>query len=267
VGAILAICGNTIKEGLRNKLFYILLIIGLLFILMGRMCMQGDVSFNNQSLSPQQVISLATTVSFHIIVFWGLTLAGLLSMGAVLGDIETGVITVFISKPVSRFEYLLGKFIGIMGVVLLNVIVLGCGFFLLAYLRTEIWPFNIFLSLAIFILNLMLLVSVVMLVSLISSRIVAMLMGIVGYMFSIGIDLPIYFDAIREQMTAKPAALILFKIIYFAFPQWGSTQFFAASFLSDVFSQKMSFWPTLHTAGYIVLVWLVMVLLFNKKEL
>jgi ABC-type transport system involved in multi-copper enzyme maturation permease subunit len=174
---------------------------------------------------------------------------------------------VFISKPVSRLEYLLGKFIGIMGVVLLNVIVLACGFFVLAYLRTEIWPFQIFLSLAAYILNLMLLVSVVMLVSLISSRIVAMLIGIVGYMFSIGIDLPIYFDAIRDQMTAKPAALTLFKIIYFAFPQWGSTQFYATSFLSDVFIQKMSFWPTIHTAGYTVLVWLVMVLLFNNKEL
>ncbi|MBN1882670.1 MAG: ABC transporter permease subunit [Deltaproteobacteria bacterium] len=265
--AILAICGNTIKEGLRNKLFYILLIIGLLFILMGRMCMQGDVSFNSQSLSPQQVVALATTISFHIIIFWGLTLAGLLSMGAVLGDIETGVITVFIAKPISRFEYLLGKFFGVMGVVLLNVIVLGCGFFLLAYLKTDIWPFKIFLSLAVFILNLMLLVSVVMLVSLISSRIVAMLMGIVGYLFSVGIDIPVYFDALRAQMVEKPAVLILSKIIYFAFPQWGSTQFYAASFLSDMFAQKMSFWPTIHTAGYIVLVWLGMMLLFNKKEL
>ena len=115
---ILAIAGNTVKEGLRNKMFYILLGVALLFILIGRGCMSGSMNIQDRELSPDQMVSFGTTVGFFIITFWGLTLAGLLSMGAIVSDVETGVITTFISKPISRLEYLLGKFIGVLAVVL-----------------------------------------------------------------------------------------------------------------------------------------------------
>ncbi len=148
---ILAIAGNTIKEGLRNKMFYILLGVALLFVLMGRACMGGSMNIQNSELSPEQMVSLGTTVGFFIITFWGLTLAGLLSTGAILSDIETGVITTFISKPISRFEYLLGKFVGVFAVVLLNVVVLAIGFSILAFLKAGIFPFSLFAGLGVFV--------------------------------------------------------------------------------------------------------------------
>jgi ABC-type transport system involved in multi-copper enzyme maturation permease subunit len=265
---ILAIAGNTIKEGLRNKLFYILLGVALLFLLLARGCMSGNMQIQSRQLSADEVAAFGTVLGFHVIIFWGLTLAGLLSMGALLGDIETGVITVFISKPISRFQYLVGKFIGVSAVVLLNMVILGAGFFLLAFLKAGSWPFELFIALGVFTLNIFMLISFIFLVSLATARIIAMVFGIVAYIFSIGIDIPFYFDAIRNNLEAgSPAMLIIMKILYFAFPQFGSTQFYAASFVGELFGNSvMSFWPAVHTLVYTVLFWLLMVLFFGRKE-
>lgn len=266
---ILAITGNTIKEGLRNKLFYILLGIALLFLLLARGCMSGDMQIQSKQLTPDEVAAFGTILGFHVIIFWGLTLAGLLSMGALLGDIETGVITVFISKPITRFQYLMGKFLGVSAVVLLNMAILGAGFFILAYLKAGSWPFELFIALGIFTLNIFMLISFIFLVSLATARIIAMVFGIVGYIFSIGIDIPFYFDAIRKGMeeSGSNVTLIIFKILYFAFPQFGSTQFYAASFVGELFGNSvMSFWPAIHTLVYTILFWLLMVLFFGRKE-
>jgi ABC-type transport system involved in multi-copper enzyme maturation permease subunit len=266
VREILAISGNTIKEGLRNKMFYILLGIALVFVLIGRACMTGQMNIQDHTLSGEEMVSFGTIIGFHIIIFWALTLAGLLSMGAILSDVETGIITTFISKPITRFEYLIGKFIGVLAVVLLNVVILAVGFSILAFLRAKIFPFSLLAALGIFTVNIVLLVSFIFLVSLVSSRIIAMIFGILGYLLSIGIDIPIYFDAIRERMVGSSVASLIMKIFYFAIPQWGSTQFYAASFISDTFRQSMSFWPVIHTLLYIGLVWICMVFVFGKKE-
>jgi len=268
VRQILAIAGNTIKEGLRNKMFYILLGVALIFVLIGRGCMSGSMNIRNRELSPEQMVSFGTTIGFFIITFWGLTLAGLLSTGAILSDIETGVITTFISKPISRLEYLLGKFAGVLAVVLLNVAVLAVGFSILAFLRASVFPFSLLLALGIFALNIVLLISFIFLISLVTSRVIAMVFGILGYVFSTAFDILVYFDAVREKMVGSASALtkISIQIIYFALPQWGSTWFYSSSFINDFFSQSMSFWPVVHTLLYIGLIWIVTAFVFSKKE-
>lgn len=263
---ILAIAGNTVKEGLRNKMFYILLGVALLFILIGRGCMSGSMNIQNRQLSPDEMVSFGTTIGFFIITFWGLTLAGLLSMGAIVSDVETGVITTFISKPISRLDYLLGKFIGILAVVLINVAVLGLGFSVLALLKAGIFPFGLFGSLGVFVLNIALLTSFIFLISLVTSRIIAMVFGILAYVFSTVFDIFIYFDALRDKLINTTSAQWISKILYFAFPQWGSTWFYSASFVNDFFSQSMSFWPVVHTLLYLCLTWILMTFIFSRKE-
>jgi len=192
-----------------------------------------------------------------------------LSTGAILSDIETGVITTFISKPISRFEYLLGKFAGVLAVVLLNVAVLAVGFSILAFLRASVFPFSLFAALGIFVLNIVLLISFVFLVSLVTSRVIAMVFGILGYVFSTGLDILVYFDGIREKMVDSASAFVKIAVLifYFALPQWGSTHFYAASFISETFSRSaMSFWPVVHTGLYICLIWIVTAFVFSRKE-
>jgi ABC-type transport system involved in multi-copper enzyme maturation permease subunit len=267
VRAILAIAGNTLKEGLRNRLLYILLGIALLIIFSSRGCMSScSASFQGNQLSDYEVARNVTTVVFHIIMFWSLTVAGLLSMGAVLGDIESGVITVFISKPISRFEYLFGKFVGVSLISIINIALLGLGLFFVSYSKTLICQYDIFLACAVFTLNIFLLISFIFLISLISTRIIAMAIGIIFYLMSVGLDIPLYFDSIRYGLTGSEASLLTLKILYFALPQWGATQFYATSFIYDVFSSSMSFWPIPHTLIYTVFIWLLMVLLFGRKE-
>jgi ABC-type transport system involved in multi-copper enzyme maturation permease subunit len=187
-------------------------------------------------------------------------------MGTVVSDIETGVITTFISKPLSRLEYLLGKFIGVLAVVLLNVAVLAVGFSILAFLKAGMFPFSLLAALGIFVLNIMLLISFIFLISLVTSRVIAMVFGILGYVFSTVFDIFVYFDSLREKLVGSAPTQLIMKVIYFAFPQWGSTWFYSASFVNNFFSQSMSFWPLAHTVLYLSLIWVLMAFVFSKKE-
>ncbi len=96
-----------------------------------------------------------------------------------------------------------------------------------------------------------------------------MVFGILAYLLSTAFDILFYFDGIREKIVNSASALtkIILEIIYFAIPQWGSTHFYAASFLSETFSKSvMSFWPVVHTLLYICLIWIMTVFVFSKKE-
>jgi len=150
--------------------------------------------------------------------------------------------------------------------VLLNMAVLGIGFSILAFLKAGLFPFSLFLSLTIFVLNIMLLISVIFLISLVTSRVVAMVFGILGYVFSTVFDIFVYFDALREKIVGTASTQWIMKIIYFAFPQWGSTWFYSGSFINDFFSQSMSFWPVAHTVLYLCMIWALMAFVFSKKE-
>ena len=82
-----------------------------------------------------------------------------------------------------------------------------------------------------------------------------MVFGILAYVFSTVFDIFVYFDALREKVVSTASAQWITKILYFAFPQWGSTWFYSASFVNDFFSQSMSFWPVAHTVLYLCLIW------------
>ena len=76
---------------------------------------------------------LAYRVQF--LISWALGAAGLilgfltifLACGSVCGDIDSGRIHMTLSKPLQRWEYLLGKWLGIVLYDLLLVVVAGCG--------------------------------------------------------------------------------------------------------------------------------------------
>ena len=60
--------------------------------------------------------------------------------GAVPAEVENKVIYTVLSKPVRRFQYLLGKFVGVQMTVLLNLALMGGLFFIALYIRQGIPP-------------------------------------------------------------------------------------------------------------------------------
>ena len=99
-----AIAVNTIREAIRNKLLYTLLGFGILMIGSG-------VLFS--TLSYVEVDEIIQDIGLASIRLFSAGIAIFVGIGLIHGEVERRTIFTILSKPVSRSEFLIGKFAGL----------------------------------------------------------------------------------------------------------------------------------------------------------
>jgi ABC-2 type transport system permease protein len=117
---VFAIGGNTFTELVRQKVFYFLLIFGLIVI--GNSAFLAKFTFQEEFQMLKDVSLGAMSVFLSLLAI--LATAMLLPR-----DLEDRTIFTILSKPVPRHEYLLGKLLGVVILLTLSALVMG-GLFL-----------------------------------------------------------------------------------------------------------------------------------------
>ena len=74
------------------------------------------------------------------ISIFGVLITIFISASVVPNEVENKVVYTILSKPVRRFEYLLGKFIGVQLIVIINLVLMGALFCIALYLRQPVAP-------------------------------------------------------------------------------------------------------------------------------
>ena len=120
-GRVFAIAGNTFRDLVRQKVFYFMLVFGL--ILIGASLTLATLSFQGQ-------LQTVMDVSLGAISVFTMLLAVLSTAMLLPKDMEDRTLYTILAKPVARFEYLLGKLIGVslilaVAVVLMTVVFCG----------------------------------------------------------------------------------------------------------------------------------------------
>ena len=260
---IWTIASITVKEELRNKVVYILLATAFLFLFMARGCTPGKITIQNGFLNPDQIINMGIVITFTGILIWGLSLCGLLAMNTIPRELVEETLVLTITKPVKRIWFLLGKFFGVLFIVWVNVMAIIIGFILLLYLRTGVVKLSVFPGLMVAFLNFIFIISLIFLLSLFLPRVVSALLTFSIYVISLGLSIPFYFEKINVYWEpSRPT-----QFLHYLLPQMGGLHLYASSFLSDFFPSSMGFWSAVDVVGYIVVVWLVMIFIFERKEL
>ncbi|MCM8818457.1 MAG: ABC transporter permease [Candidatus Omnitrophica bacterium] len=111
---------NTFKESLRRKTLYILLVIALIVI---------GASKAFSFLTAEEELKMIKDVSFSGIEFFGALIAIFMSLYAISNEIEKRTIYTLFSKPITRQNFFIGKFIGVVLILTLNFILM-CLFFI-----------------------------------------------------------------------------------------------------------------------------------------
>jgi hypothetical protein len=125
---IVAIGRNTFTELVRQKVFYFLLIFGLIVI--GNSAFLAKFSFQEEFQMLKDV-SLGSMSVF-------LSLLAILATAMLLPrDLEDRTIFTILSKPVPRYEYLLGKLLGVVILLTLSTLVMGALFLVVLLLREQ----------------------------------------------------------------------------------------------------------------------------------
>jgi ABC-type transport system involved in multi-copper enzyme maturation permease subunit len=117
---ILYIASNTFREAVRDRVLYNLIAFALL--LSGASVLVGQISIGIERLV---VINLGLTA----VSLFGIVIAIFIGIGLVSKEIDKKTLYTVLSRPVRRWEFIVGKFFGLTGTLAVNTSFMAIGVF------------------------------------------------------------------------------------------------------------------------------------------
>ncbi|RLC47748.1 MAG: hypothetical protein DRH70_02665 [Candidatus Coatesbacteria bacterium] len=151
-----AICLNTFRETVRDKVFILLVVFALIMIIASRIF--GFLSIG-QELKIVEDVGLASISVFSLLVavFVGTTL--------VHKEIDKRTVYTIVSKPIHRYQFVIGKYAGLNLTILVNMVVMGLFFYLLVRLMHGTWSSGFDMAIALIYVEVMVVTGLALLFS------------------------------------------------------------------------------------------------------
>lgn len=166
VSNTLTIARLTFREASRRRILLAALVLGLLFLGiygLGYHYIMRDIE-SEFNLRNRLIISQASNfllmAGMYVVNILTAMMTVLTSVDTLSGEISSGTMHTLVSKPVQRWEIVLGKWMGFAGMLTLYLLFMGGGVMGLVYLRSGYTPPNPLSALALMWLNALVLLSI-----------------------------------------------------------------------------------------------------------
>ncbi len=265
----------TFREALAKKIFivffgiltFILLVFTIIFFsvdpanLAGSVRPQGNLSFEDLTLNQfvaTNIAALIITPLFHV----GLFLSIFAVSGFIPALLEKGNVDLFLSKPVSRTQLILGKFFGGAFMVFLNVAWLVGGIWILFGLFLDVWSFNILVTIFTITFAFASIYGIIILTGILTkSSIMAMMISyLIYFVFS---PLLRYRESIAGLTDSKVTEYML-DALYYIFPKISELGDITVQIL--IGSSNYSYQPVITTLLFTILILATSIFIFGKKD-
>jgi ABC-type transport system involved in multi-copper enzyme maturation permease subunit len=265
----LKITGYTIRDHMRHKSFYVLLGLSIMFVLMIRGCYSGQYVVNGKPLDNITIAWHVSKIVFQVIASGMFLIVILLSMKIFSRDHEDGSLVLFLSRPVFRRQYILGRIAGTWVLCLVFMFILHATIFLTVWLKIgAVIPGYLTASLVCSI-NLLFVAVLVCFLSLCLPDFISAVFAVgilfVGYISDGGhqiLNSEILKTAVPSAAAAPPA---LWRILY---PKVYMVQAYADSIIAQSrFNNMGPLHPILNVSFFIILITAFLLVVFNKKEI
>src|ERR1700676_5299899 len=160
---------NTFREAVRDRVLYNLVLFAL--VMMAAAILVGQIS-----LDIEQIVIVNLGLSAISII--GLFIAVFMGVGLVYKEMEKRTLYALLAKPVRRWEFLLGKYAGLLLTLVVNTAAMASGLFLvLIYVKHSLERSDAFLLIAVYfiLLKLALVVAIALLFSCFTTPFLAIL--------------------------------------------------------------------------------------------
>jgi ABC-type transport system involved in multi-copper enzyme maturation permease subunit len=159
--------GVTFREAARKKLLWLALLAGLAFLAL----FATGMHFQHKSLRgrtvPPFILYQATMgflqVGFYAVDFLAVVMTVLTSVDAISGEIASGTIHAIATKPIARWQVLLGKWVGFIGMLTCYVVVMFGGVVAIGYFIGGVLPKNLIHGALLIVLECVLVLTVTLL--------------------------------------------------------------------------------------------------------
>jgi ABC-type transport system involved in multi-copper enzyme maturation permease subunit len=245
---------NSFKESLRKKILYILLVVA--FVVIGA---SKAFSF----LTAEEELKMIKDVSFSSIEFFGALIAIFISLTAISGEIEKRTIYTLFAKPITRQNFLIGKFIGIVMILFLNFILMTLFFMGLLIFKKNPPNVEVFKTLFLIFIELILIGTITLSVATFASDafniIFSFFLYIVGHLTS-------YQSQLLER-TENIILKVLGQILYTLVPNYENFNIRDKVVVGIEVSWNYVFKTTMYGILYILVVILIGSYFIQKREI
>lgn len=201
----LAIAKATLIEARRNRIAWSLLFFCLVMVL---------TSFIFQEVTIAAFDRVVRDVGIAAINLFGVLLGAFLGVGVLGRDVDRRIVYVILGKPVSRFEYLLGRALGVWASVAMSLALMAVAFFLECLLYQGPIRLVMFQGIFLILIEVLVVVSVAVMASSSMGSIVAAFVTLSTYVIG-HFSQDIYFAGRKSTSSAVKG---LAAAIYYALP-------------------------------------------------
>lgn len=270
MNTIYAIALLSYKEGLKHRVLYSVVIFALILMALAVLV---------SGLFLRDISKIILDICLSAINIGGLLIPFFLAVNLLARDIEKRTIFTILSKPVSRSQYIVGKYFGIVFLTATVMAVLACATFLavwtgkLLYGDTFFVDFSlgaVLLSIFLSFLGLMVLNAIVVLwCSITTSAFIATLLTLFTYLIGHTIDDVVRFLAAEIKVTQAEVSETVHYTIRFAqylFPNLSAFDIKLQAAHGVLIPMGDGAFLTLYGAVYITAVLAVSVLIFSRRD-
>jgi len=250
---IYSIAVNTMREAIRNRILYLLLIFALLMILSSRIVSLLTVGDELKIIKDIGLISIS---------FFGVLMAVFIGIGLVSKEIEKRTIYNIISKPVQRYEFLLGKFLGLIITILLNITIMTAVFLFIIFLKSGSWDFSILKALLLFFFELLIVIAVALLFSTFTTPILSSVFTLAVYIMG---HLSSNMLALRERISGAIGRAVC-TVLYYLLPNLQNLNIKNEVVHNIAVSPQFILFAIAYSLAYSAVIMLLAIILFQKKD-
>ncbi len=120
---VVAVAGNTVREAVRSRVLYTLLFFAVLLIGTGLVL---------STLSYVERDRILQDVGLAAIRLFGVAIAIFVGVGIIHREVDRRTVFTILSKPISRAEFLLGKYVGLLATIVLQIAIMALAFVLVS---------------------------------------------------------------------------------------------------------------------------------------
>ena len=266
ISSIFTITSLTIREALRKRIIFIILIISSFFLFMNFFCESVTMQANGEEIKDA---AIGSTFIFVVVTVWSLVISALVTSSLLADEFENKTYTMILSKPIFRLSYLAGKFLGVFILILVNALIIIAAYSLINFLRSRTMDTGLWLSLVSMLPSYILLISIVLLFTILINRTAAVLLSFALVLLTSIVNYPIYEAAFEKVIETDSSKKLILEVIYWVLPQFGTSLYNSLSKVAKSFSQVhyLGFYAYAQITVWIVFTWVLLYFSFRRREL
>lgn len=248
---------NTFREAVRDRVLYNLIFFA--FLMIAAAIFVGQISIGIERLV---IINLGLSA----ISVFGLVMAVFIGVGLVSKEIEKRTLYSLLAKPIRRWEFLVGKFGGLLLTLWVNTSVMTAGVLLaLVYIGHPYMPYagEVIVAVYFILLSLALVTAIALFFSCFSSPMLSTL-------FTLGIYIMgVFAQDIRDfgELMRNPALEAVTRVVYYLIPNFHNFNAIAAASHGQLIPFSLIWQNTLYAVLYVAVVLIAASAVFSRRNL